>query len=223
MSVAIAQGELRQSNKFERMVRRPTFWLLFWVIGFSYPLVRSVNRDLPEPLPVYYQLPQYELVNEFNKPFGSNDLEGKVYIASFAFTSCPTVCPGLIKKLQKIHKRIRGLRGAVTMVTYTVDPKTDTPKVLFNYARKLQTNPQLWTFLTGQEGDVKNLLVDGFKVPKGDREYAKNVYDIAHSQKLVLVDRKGQIRGYYSTDKDSINKLMIDTGLLANNSFKSKE
>lgn len=182
-----------------------------------------MNRDLPDPLPVFYTLPEFKTVNEFGKPYGSKELKGKVFIANFAFTSCTTVCPPLMKKIQKVQKRIRGLRGAVSLVTFSVDPVTDTPKTLFKYSRKLQTNPQLWTFLTGEENEMRSLLIDGFKVPMGNKEKAKHMYDIAHSQRLVLVDRKGQIRGYYSTDKASIDKLMIDTGLLANNSFNTKE
>ncbi len=63
--------------------------------------------------------------------------------------------------------------------------------------------------------------MDGFKVPVGDKEIASSVMDIAHSNKFVLVDKEGQIRGYYAADKDGINRMMIDTGLLINKKNKS--
>ena len=75
----------------------------------------------------------------------------------------------------------------------------------------------------GDDAHIKEVLVDGFKVPVGDKEYSKSIYDIAHSEKLVLVDQKGFIRGYYKMEKNDINRLMIDLGLLANNAFKKKD
>ena len=64
-------------------------------------------------------------------------------------------------------------------------------------------------------------MVKGFKVPMGDKSYSKNVYDIAHSEKFVLSDKSGNIRGYYGKDKNEINRMMIDVGLLVNNAFKN--
>ena len=80
----------------------------------------------------------------------------------------------------------------------------------------MNANPNVWRFITAPQEDTKKLLVDGFKVPLGEKELAGNVLDVAHSNKLVLVDQRGQIRGYYSTEKDDINKLMIDVGLIIN-------
>ena len=64
--------------------------------------------------------------------------------------------------------------------------------------------------------DIKTLLVDGFKVPVGEKTVANNVMDVAHSNKLVLVDQDGKIRGYYSIEGNGINEMMIDIGLLIN-------
>ena len=105
------------------------------------------------------------------------------------------------------------------MLSFTVDPENDSSKELFKTARKWKANPFVWKFLTGDLAHLKSVLVDGFKVPVGDKEYSKSIYDIAHSEKVVLVDQKGFIRGYYKLEKNDINKLMIDLGLLANNAF----
>jgi len=219
MSVSIEQGQLRQSNGIEKLVTKKLFWILFTFVMFAYPLWKSVNRDLPPPLPVFYDVPDYVLTNEMGKSFGSKDLNGKIYIANFAFTSCPSVCPELMGKLQKVQKRVRGLGQAVALVTYTVDPDTDTPEVLFKHARKYEANPFVWTFLTGTQQQLNDVIVGGFKLAKGERKQDQGLFDIAHSDRLVLVDREGKVRGYYPTDENSINKLMIDVGLLVNNSF----
>ncbi len=215
---------IRQETKFERMIRSPWFWIFSVLFLFTYPVLRSVVRKLPPPNPVIGQVPAFSLTNEFGKTFGSKDLKGKSYLASFAFTSCPTTCPALMQNLQKVQKRIRGLGQKVAIVTFTVDPENDKPEVLFQHSRKYKSNPYIWTFLTGEKEAVRELLVDGFKVPMGEEEEFVGkvdnrdvtLFDIAHTTKLVLVDGRGGIRGYYSTDKDGINNLMIDLGLLVN-------
>ena len=124
--------------------------------------------------------------------------------------------------MQKIQKRVRGLGTKVTILSFTVDPDNDTPKVLFKLARDRGANPFIWKFITGKKESLKEFLIDGLKVPMGDKEETNNIYDIAHSEKIVLVDQVGNIRGYYGMSKDNINKLMIDVGLLANNAFKTE-
>ncbi len=221
-------GYVRKNTFFEKLVANKLFWFLFIAFTFSYPIYKSVVRELPPPLPKLYKVPEYTLTNSFNKPFGSKDLEGKLYIAGFAFTSCPTTCPALMEKMDKIQKRVRGLGTNIALVTYTVDPEYDTPEVLFKFARKRHANPYVWTFLTGSEADLKKTIIDGFKVPMGKREPISgnvdgeevSLIDIAHSEKFVLVDWNGYVRKYYETDKHSINQMMIDVGLLANSNEK---
>ena len=96
-------------NRFERLFLSKMFWAVFLSLGFSYPIYRSVTRQLPPPLPVFSTLPQYELINEEGQPFGSQALQGKPYIAGFFFTNCPSSCPALMAKMQKLQKRVRGL------------------------------------------------------------------------------------------------------------------
>ena len=231
MTTQLMTGYFREDNWFQKLMRMKSFWIIFWLFSFSYPVYRSLHRTLPPPLPVYYQVPEFSLTNEFNKSFGSKNLKGKFYIANFMFTSCPSTCPALMEKMDLIQKRIRGVGSVVAIVTFTVDPKTDTPETLFKFARKRHSNPFIWNFLTGSESDLKKIVIEGFKVPMGNKEAIvkkvedKNVtlMDIAHSEKVVLVDDKGRVRGYYTTDKVEMDRLMIDVGLLVNNSFSKTQ
>lgn len=215
----------RDYTFIERTVLNKWFWVLFLVLGFSYPIYRSINRVLPPDLPVLVELPAYSLTNDFSKNFGTAELLGRTYIANFVFTNCPTTCPAQMEKTQQIQKRVRGLGQKVALVTFTVDPENDSPAILHKYARNLGANPHIWTFLTsGSKEEMRSLLVDGFKVPMGDGHEMSGVvnqqevtlWDIVHSERFVLVDNQGRVRGYYSTTKDDINKLMIDVGLLVN-------
>jgi protein SCO1 len=206
---------VRESNSIEKLVRRKSFWLLFLLFGFSFPIYKSLNRTLPPELPVIAQVPQFELISENGQRFGSKDLEGKIYLANFVFSRCPTVCPKMLMDLEKIQKRIRGTGKKVAIVTFTVDPEHDDERVLFDLARKHKANPFTWTFLTGSDKEAMfNLYRDGFKV--GVEENPQNLFDIAHSEKIVLVDGENRVRGYYAFEENSINQLMIDVGLLIN-------
>lgn len=214
-SAAARQPEfVRSSNFFEKMIRHWAFWTVFIAFGFSYPIYRSLNRTLPPELPIIAHVPAFTLTNENNQSFGSNDLKGKVYLANFIFSSCPTTCPGMLKELQKIQKRMSGTKEKTSIVTFTVDPENDTPAVLFKLARQYDANPYAWTFLTSTNKDeLLKLYRDGFKVAV---EPSVNLMEIAHSEKIVLVDGENRVRGFYSFDENSVNQLMIDVGLLIN-------
>ncbi len=210
-------GNLRTQHWVERLVLNKWFWVLAVGFFFAYPALKSVQRELPAELPVLYQLPAFTLLNEEGRAFGSEDLHGKVYVASFLFTSCTTACPIILKELQMVQHRLRGVIDRAAIVSFSVDPEVDRPQVLYQVARERKANPNVWRFLTGTPSEIRSLLVDGFKVPMGEREeIADNVMDVAHSNKFVLVDQQGRVRGYYSADKAGVNQMMIDVGLLIN-------
>jgi len=222
---------IRELTFVEKLVQNKLFWVFFFIFAFSYPIYRSFNRVLPPELPKMFEVPAFSLKNEFGKPFGSKELKGRFYVASFMFTSCPTTCPGLVERLKKVQKRVRGLGQKIAILSISVDPDWDTPKILNQYARKHKANPYIWSFLTGERKELKELLVNGFKVPMGDKEAVNagtlngedvTLMDIVHTEKLVLVDNEGFARGYYSTDKHGMNKMMIDIGLLVNRNLGSE-
>jgi protein SCO1/2 len=173
-----------------------------------------MKRVLPPDLPALYAIPNFELTNEFGKPFGSRDLSGRIYLANFIFSSCHSSCPVTMKKTQIIQKRLRGLGTKVAILSFSVDPERDTPQVLNKFARDYQANPFVWSFLTGPYDKIKDLLVNGFKVAVGEKD--PSMMDIAHSDKIILVDGTGMVRGLYSSDKQSVDQMMIDIGILIN-------
>lgn len=217
-------GFKRNTSKIEKLVTSKLFWLLFILANFTYPIYRSITRELPAPLPKISQVPEFVFTNEFKKEFGTKELIGRTYIANFIFTNCPSSCLRLTQEMEKIQKRVRGLGNKIALVSFTVDPENDSPEELFKYARKNNANPYIWNFLTGEHEALNRTIVNGFNVPMGEKAPVEGIVDgetvtmmdIAHSEKLVLVDGQGFIRGYYNSDKDSINKMMIDVGLLVN-------
>ena len=92
---------------FGRLLSRPVVWVGAVALLFVLPLASSLARELPKPPPKLLQLPSFQLTSEKNTAFGSEDLRGKVWVASFVFTSCPSVCPALMERLQKVQHRSR--------------------------------------------------------------------------------------------------------------------
>lgn len=197
-------------------VGRPRNWLIFVGLFSVFHITRAVTRELPTPPSLRIPLPAFELTNERGERFGSKDLRGQVWVADFVFTTCPTVCPKLSKRMVEIQHRGRNLGQAFHLVTFTVDPENDTPEILNQYARSYHANPGRWTFLTGPLGEVETTVVKGFKMAMGKEETSPNIFSIFHGERLVLVDREGVIRGYYEATDEGIKDLMHNVGVLVN-------
>lgn len=188
---------------------RNPFVIAFLAGIVTLTLIRPLLRREPEPPPVLSQLPAFTLEDATGRAYGSTDLAGSVYIASFFFTRCPSICPLLMHNVRKLQEgldahEITGIR----LVSITVDPENDTPEVLADYARNLKADPARWTFLTGPPDAVRELVVGGFKTPM-DRANTPpgSAMDIAHTGKVVLVDGSGRIRGYYGTDDTGLDEV----------------
>jgi protein SCO1 len=200
-----------------RLVGKPWVWLIV-VLGLaSLPLTQMVVRDdVPAP-EVLGQVPNFALVDQQGKPFGTADLSGRVWIANFIFTRCPTVCPIFTQKMARLQDRLGQTGPAVHLVSFSVDPDYDTPAVLAEYAATYRANPRLWSFLTGAPDDVRATVRDGLKIAMERRGIDGDVPDILHGTHFVLVDQRQAIRGYYdSNDASALEQLLRDINYLLN-------
>lgn len=159
----------------------------------------------------YGAVSEWTLTDQDGRSFGSAQLRGKPYVVTFVFTSCPGVCPTITSTVRNLQTRLHARELDARLVTITVDPDHDTPEVLKAYARRYAADHATWTFLTGEREAIHRLVVADFKQALGDREPTgsdPSVYDIMHSMKLVLVDGRGHIRGFYDMDADSLARLL---------------
>ena len=189
------------------LLRSPWFWAA--VTGMiTIPLLRPLTRHVPEPPPVIGHLPAFELVNQDGEPFGSAQLDGKVWVACFFFASCRSVCPPLLQAASELQAKWARAGLDVTLVSVTVDPENDTPERLRQVAAEYGALPGRWQFLTGPEPAVRALIVDGFATAMGDAPASRDLVDIAHSTKFVLVDGALNIRGYYGSDEMGVDETL---------------
>ena len=123
------------------------------------------------------------------------DLRGKVWVASFLFTRCCTGCPRISADLLELQKNLP--QGAV-IVSFTVDPDFDTPAVVKAYADTLGADPKRWLFLTGKQSEIYRLIKDSFHlgVEQNRGEARKPGNEVTHSNRLIVVDGQGHIRGW---------------------------
>jgi protein SCO1/2 len=175
------------------------------------PLVLSMAlagcRKEP-PLPVYWQIPAFQLTAQSGQPFDSKSLEGDIWVADFVFTTCPGPCPRMSAQMRGVQSAVEGMPG-VKLVSFTVDPKNDTPAVLAAYATRYRAEPGRWFFLTGEQAALETLCRNGFKL--GDVDGS-----LVHSTRFVLVDRHSRVRGFYSSLEDgAMGKLLHDIRMLA--------
>jgi uncharacterized membrane protein YozB (DUF420 family)/cytochrome oxidase Cu insertion factor (SCO1/SenC/PrrC family) len=151
-----------------------------------------------EPDDDYGEVADFSLTERNGDTITRDDLRGKVWIASFVLTRCPDgKCPQVTQTLGRLQKRLPN-RPDLRLVTFTVDPERDDVGELTRYAEAHGADPERWLFLTGKEEAIDNLL-RSFHVRAGKPQKGR----VDHSQKLVLVDRHGRIRGYFDGLEDS--------------------
>ena len=168
-------------------------------------------RKPPKPaLPLLYPVPHFSLTDEKGQTFSSAEkLSGKVWVGNFVFTRCPTICPLFTRKMAEVQTAAQPFRDRVRLVSFTVDPKHDTPEVLKIYAQKYQAVPGLWSFVTGTHDELKKVIVGDLKISMSDQ--SDDIMAIAHGGHFVLVDARMNIRGYYnSEDADAVARLQAD-------------
>lgn len=203
-----------------RLVGKPVFWLALVLAAGSWPVAWSLQTALPPPLPELGTLPPFELVDQQGRPFGSRDLEGRVWVASFIFTRCATVCPAITAQMARIQARTAQLAPAFHLVSISVDPDHDTPERLAAYAREHRARPRAWTFLTGPSGKVRDTVVNGLKVAMGRETGDGGAEEIFHDSHLVLVDQRRRIRAFYdSAEEKVVDRVVRDAALLLNRGY----
>jgi protein SCO1/2 len=171
----------------------------------------------PSTAPVLGTLPDFALVDQDTEEFGSDELRGKVWVADFVFTRCPDMCPMLTSVMARVQRQLTGDPALedVRLVSISVDPEHDTPARLAAYAEKHGADRGRWAFLTGPRQEIWLLSRDGFRLAVGEAPGSAEA-PIFHSDKFVLADREGRIRGYYDAlDQKAQLALMRDIRIVA--------
>ena len=183
-------------------------YLLLDTLGYPgvFPTDPETGEPVPEPVRTWKD------VDQSGRDFGTEDLKGKVYVADFFFTSCPTICPKVKSQMLRLQDRFKD-NPDFQLVSFTIDPKRDTPERMTEYAGKLGIEDlDQWRFIRGDKFEIYDLDEDYMSVALENSD-APGGFD--HSGYLVLVDRDGFVRAYASgLVEEEVNHLMDDVELL---------
>ena len=168
---------------------------------------------------VFHTIPDWSLTDENDKIFNGESFKGKIYVADFFFVRCGSICPKMSSQLTRLQDTFSN-KEEVQIASFSVDPSHDTPEKLREYAKKYDAKAGKWHFLTGSKTQIYPLALKGYYIPVADAsEYDKAVKTpdetFIHSEKLILIDKEGHIRGFYDgTDKKDVDRLILEIRVL---------
>jgi len=209
--------------------RRKYLILLLLLLGPGVILIYLANADhkfktLPyfgerewvagSPDTIYHRVPDITLIDQDSLPFHMSDMDGKIVVADFFFTTCPSICPIMTMQMTRLQWVLEDPAFKdVRFLSHTVNPKNDTPAVLKAYAKQQGADLNLWTFVTGDEEVIWNHGFEGYLISAQQDDAAPGGF--LHSSMFVLLDRERHIRGFYDgTSTAEVDNLVIDIKML---------
>ena len=186
-------------------------------------LIVSCSAPLRPPLPIlgerevigtdtiYHTIPEFSFMDQTENIVTNQSLSDYIYLTDFFFMSCPSICPKVMQQMLRIHDEFKD-NNKVKLVSFTLDPKRDTPEKLKQYAENLGVSHNKWLFLHGDKDKVYDINDEYFVAAYEDEEAPGG---INHSGKIILVDTKGHVRSFgEGTDPEDVDKLIDDIKFL---------
>lgn len=159
----------------------------------------------------YHSIAPFRLINQNGDTITQKHYEGKIYVADFFFTTCPTICPTMTRNMLAIQQATEK-DSTVLLLSHTVLPEIDSVSVLKEYALKNGVINQKWNLVTGSKKDLYDLARKSYLVAKDEPEHSLGMI---HTENFVLIDPQKRIRGYYDgTNNKAIEKLLKDIEIL---------
>ena len=183
------------------------------ILGNREAIVKTVSgKQITDTL--YHQIPDFEFINQDSVKITQKDFTGKIYVADFFFTTCPTICPKMKTQMLRIYKKFKD-NPKVAILSHTIDPRHDTPAVLKEFSKNLGIQNSMWTMVTGDKAKIYEIGQKSYMVSATDDPTQPG--GIVHSGAFILVDKNRHIRGIYDgTEPERVDKLMEDMEILLN-------
>lgn len=176
----------------------------------------EVNRELVDPslweVTSGHTVSDFKLTNQLGQDITQQDLDGKIYVTDFFFTTCGTICPRMTKQLKRVQDAFPNEEDLM-ILSHSVTPDIDTVEVLARYAEKHGVDSKRWWLTTGDQEHIFELARKSyFAVIKGESGAEKG---FVHTENFVLIDKEKRIRGYYSgVTPSDVDRLIKEIDLL---------
>ena len=158
---------------------------------------------------VYHSIADFAFVNQIGDTIRKEDMAGKIYVADFFFTTCPTICPVMKKEMLRVYEQFKG-EPNFRILSHSIDPTHDTQAVLKDYAEKLGVpDAATWNFLTGDQEKIFEIGQTSYLTTTMADDMEPGGF--LHSGAFLLVDQQGRIRGVYDgTKTEQVDRLLAD-------------
>ena len=169
---------------------------------------------------VWHRLPEIQLTNQLGQKVSWKDIHGKIIVADFFFTHCPTICPALTLSMRKLQEGITNSKRVgdktpqfLHLISFSIDPERDSVERLKKWADRFQVNPDLWWLVTGEKKVIYDMAINEMKLGIVDGKGIDS--EFIHTDHFVLIDTSLNVRGYYhGLNESSMRKLSEDIILL---------
>ncbi len=170
------------------------------------------DQSSREPLPIIGTIDvPYTFKDQQNRQIGQELFQGKIYVADFFFTSCPTICPIMKSQMLRVYEMFED-NDQVLLLSHSIDPEHDTVEVLNEYGARLGIEADGWHLVTGAKEEIYDTALRYGLAAMEDKNAPGG---FIHSGSFTLVDRQGRIRGYYKgTEEEAVDRLIKDIGRL---------
>lgn len=178
---------------------------------------RDVNTELVDTTVQHigynHTIADFAFTNQNGKIITQKDYEGKIYVADFFFTTCPTICPKMTDNMVWLQEQIKN-NPKVMLLSYSVTPDIDSVPVLKKYALEKGVDDSKWNLVTGNKKDIYYIARKSYLAVKTGKP--EDMYDMVHTENFILVDQKRRIRGFYDgTNLEEVKKLLEDINYLS--------
>jgi protein SCO1/2 len=190
-----------------------SFFILLAAVFMTY--YYKTTREQPKVLPVLgnpgHTVDTFSFINQDGKIITQNNVKGKICVVEYFFTTCKGICPKMNENMRDVYQAFRGNRD-ILILSHTVDPLKDTVIAMKAYSMKFDADPEQWLFLTGDKKKLYDMARFSYLVTAVDDTANVDIKsDFIHTNRFVLVDKKGHVRGsYIGTDKNGVNQLIGD-------------
>jgi protein SCO1/2 len=182
------------------MSRKTLFYIGFFVVltlVFYLAIAKSIRKN--DTISI---VQPFEFLNQDGQRVTDKDMEGKVYVAEFFFTTCPGICPRMNNNMRTVYDRFKDEKD-FRILSYTCDPERDSVAQLKKYSDSMKVNTKKWVFLTGRKDSLYTLARNSYTID----DPANNVNSIddqfLHSQLWALVNKRGEVKKIYDGLKPS--------------------
>jgi protein SCO1/2 len=178
---------------------------------------RDVNTELVDTTVQHigynHTIADFAFTNQNGKVITQKEYEGKIYVADFFFTTCPTICPKMTDNMVWLQEQIKN-NPKVMLLSHSVTPDIDSVNVLKEYAIEKGVIDSKWNLVTGNKKDIYYIARKSYLAVKTNS--SEELYDMVHTENFILVDQKRRIRGFYDgTNLEEVKKLLEDINYLS--------